>query len=125
VVDALFNPEADLDESVELELEGLESLEPLSQVQDPYLAFDMLGDQNPYFPSWLPESYEGRKLTFSERREWFDGLMRHYGAYSNDSQLPDDPSSRQRLAVLSLLLMYQARIMGALPAPSFTRRDDY
>lgn len=124
VVDALFNPEADLEESVEVVLQSLESLGPLSRVQDPWLALDLLGPKNPHFPEWLPKDCQGRELTFSERREWFDSLMRHYGAYSSEAQLPAEPSLRQRLAVQALLLMYQGRIMGTLPEPNFTRQDD-
>jgi hypothetical protein len=122
VVDALEDHRADLDLSVDLELE---SLGDLDQVQDPYLAFDLLGPQNPHFPYWLPKAYQGRELTFHERREWFDELMRFYGGYSNDSQVPVEPSSRQRLAVQCLFLMYQGEIMGTLPAPKSTRQEDH
>ena len=89
-----------------------------------WLSLDFLGPQNPHFPSWLPKAYQGQELTFQERRAWFDELMQHYGCYSNDAQLPDAPSSRQRLAVQSLLLMYQGEITRTLPAPSFIRKED-
>lgn len=117
MVGALFGPAAD---ELEVAMEKVASeFGHVDWVEDPWLSLDLLGPQNPHFPTWLPEVFRGQKLSFQQKPSWFDELLEYYGCPSSDSELPDDPPSRQLLAIKTLILMYQAQVMATLPPPSF------